>query len=105
MTVRSANGHSDQADADPSDGRDETLDERMDRNWNEMLQELRVTLVGVGITLTGSVLLIFDVVLDRSAAVIAAAVIAVVLAAIAALPHILRDTPSAEFHADEEKEE
>ena len=65
---------------------------------------LRVTLVGVGITLTGTVLLIFDVVLDRSAAVIAAAVIAVVLAAIAALPHVLRDTRSAEFHADDNKE-
>ena len=178
MTVRSANGHSDQADADPSDGRDETVDERMDRNWNEMLQELRVTqtgtqiitgfllaiafqnrfteldrfqegvylglvlaavlttamglapvnlhrvlfrkhakdavvqiahvmlrttLVGVGIILTGTVLLIFDVVLDRSAAVIAAAVIAVVLTAIAALPHILRDTRSAEFHADDDE--
>ncbi len=31
------------ADADPADGRDETEAERMDRNWNEMLQELRVT--------------------------------------------------------------
>ena len=31
------------ADADPEDGRDETEAERMDRNWNEMLQELRVT--------------------------------------------------------------
>ena len=180
MTVRSTNGHSDQADADPSDGRDETVDERMDRNWNEMLQELRVTqtgtqiitgfllaiafqnrfteldlfqervylglvlaavlttarglapvnlhrvlfrkhakdavvqiahvmlritLVGVGITLTGTVLLIFDVVLDRTAAVIAAAVIAVVLTAIAALPRILRDTRAAEFHADDEEKE
>ena len=180
MTVRSTNGHSDQADADPSDGRDETVDERMDRNWNEMLQELRVTqtgtqiitgfllaiafqnrfteldlfqervylglvlaavlttamglapvnlhrvlfrkhakdavvqiahvmlritLVGVGITLTGTVLLIFDVVLDRTAAVIAAAIIAVVLAAIAAMPHIFRDTRSAEFHAGDEKKE
>src|SRR4029453_13317835 len=26
-------------DADPSDGRNETLNERMDRNWNEILQE------------------------------------------------------------------
>ena len=179
MTQRSANGHSGEADADPSDGRDETVDERMDRNWNEMLQELRVTqtgtqiitgfllaiafqsrfteldrfqegvylglvlaavlttamglapvnlhrvlfrkhakdavvqiahvmlritLVGVGITLTGTVLLIFDFVLDRTAAVIAAAVIAVVLAAIAALPHVLRDTRSAESQADDHEE-
>ena len=179
MTVRSANRRAKRADVDPSDGRDETFDERMDRNWNEMLQELRVTqtgtqiitgfllaiafqnrfteldrfqegvylglvlaavlttamglapvnlhrvlfrkhakevvvqiahvllritLVGVGIILSGTVLLIFDVVLDRSTAVIAAAVIAVVLVAIAALPHILRDTRSAESHADDRKE-
>lgn len=31
------------ADVDPDDGRDETQAERMDRNWNELLQELRVT--------------------------------------------------------------
>jgi hypothetical protein len=53
---------------------------------------LRITLVGVGIILTGAVLLIFDVVLDRRAAVIAAVLVAVVLVAIAALPHILRNT-------------
>src|SRR5919106_1548083 len=163
MTVRSGNPDSDRADVDPSAGRNETLEERMDRNWNEMLQELRVTqtgtqiitgfllaiafqnrfaeldrfqegvylglvlaavlttamglapvnlhrvlfrkhakevvvqiahillritLVGVGITLTGSVLLIFDVVLDRTLAVIAAAVVALGLVAIAALPHL-----------------
>ena len=180
MTVRSGNRNSDQADVDPSDGRDETLDERMDRNWNEMLQELRVTqtgtqiitgfllaiafqnrfaeldkfqtgvylglvlaavlttalglapvnlhrvlfrkhakqavveiahvllritLVGVGIILTGAVLLIFDVVLDRSSAVIAAAVVAVVLVAIALLPHILHATRSAEFQADDHRGE
>jgi hypothetical protein len=176
MTVRSANRRDKRAEADPADGRDETLDERMDRNWNEMLQELRVTqtgtqiitgfllaiafqnrfteldrfqegvylglvlaavlttamglapvnlhrvlfrkhakevvvqiahvllritLVGVGIILTGTVLLIFDVVLDRTTAVIAAAVIAIVLVAIAALPHILGDTRKAEFQADD----
>lgn len=37
------------ADADPHDGRDETADERHDRNWNEMLQELRVTQTGTQI--------------------------------------------------------
>ncbi len=38
-----------------SDGRDETPDERMDRNWNELLQELRVAQTGVQI-LTGFLL-------------------------------------------------
>jgi uncharacterized protein DUF6328 len=43
------------ADADPADGRDETENERMDRNWNELLQELRVAQTGVQI-LTGFLL-------------------------------------------------
>jgi Family of unknown function (DUF6328) len=43
------------ADADPTDGRDETLNERMDRNWAEILQELRVTQTGTQI-LTGFLL-------------------------------------------------
>jgi hypothetical protein len=30
----------------PADGRDETPDERSDRNWNDILQELRVALTG-----------------------------------------------------------
>ena len=42
-------------DADPDDSRDETLDERMDRNWGELLQELRVTQTGTQI-LTGFLL-------------------------------------------------
>lgn len=33
----------------PGDGRHETENERMDRNWNEMLQELRVTQTGTQI--------------------------------------------------------
>ncbi|HEY5978312.1 MAG TPA: DUF6328 family protein [Microlunatus sp.] len=37
------------ADADPADGRDETQNERMDRNWNDLLQELRVTQTGTQI--------------------------------------------------------
>lgn len=37
------------ADADPHDTRDETEDERYDRNWNDMLQELRVTQTGTQI--------------------------------------------------------
>jgi hypothetical protein len=163
MTPRSAVQRS--AEADPEDGRDETVDEQMDRNWNEMLQELRVTqtgtqiltgfllaiafqnrfaeldrfqqniylglvlaavltttlglapvnlhrvlfrqhakqlvvgvahvllrltLGGVGVVLVGTVLLIFDVVLDRRSAVMAAAATGVVLTAIAVLPHVLR---------------
>jgi len=45
------------ADADPSDGRDESLNEKMDRNWNDILQELRVTQTGTQI-LTGFLLAI-----------------------------------------------
>ena len=36
-------------DVDLTDGRDESLNERMDRNWNEILQELRVTQTGTQI--------------------------------------------------------
>ncbi|WP_454049311.1 DUF6328 family protein [Cellulomonas sp. Marseille-Q8402] len=42
-------------DDDPTDGRHETATERMDRNWNELLQELRVAQTGVQI-LTGFLL-------------------------------------------------
>jgi len=38
-----------QPDAVPDDGRDETQNERMDRNWNDLLQELRVTQTGTQI--------------------------------------------------------
>lgn len=44
-------------DADPDDGRSETHNERADRNWNELLQELRVTQTGTQI-LTGFLLTI-----------------------------------------------
>ncbi|MCW2811372.1 MAG: sodium:proton antiporter [Friedmanniella sp.] len=44
-----------QDDDDPADGRDETRDERMDRNWAELLQELRVTQTGTQV-LTGFLL-------------------------------------------------
>ena len=175
MTARAANRRPHHGEVDPTDGRNETHDERMDRNWNEMLKELRVTqtgtqiitgfllaiafqnrfaeldqfqervylglvlaavlttamglapvnlhrmlfrkhakdtvvqiahvllritLVGVGITLTGAVLLIFDVVLDRTTAVIVSAVVALVLVVIAALPHFLTDTRTAEVRVD-----
>ncbi|MDH2445045.1 DUF6328 family protein [Amnibacterium sp. CER49] len=42
-------------DADPDDGRDETATERLDRNWNALLQELRVVETGTQI-LTGFLL-------------------------------------------------
>jgi hypothetical protein len=150
---------------DQNDGRDETVNERMDRNWNEILQELRVTqtgtqiftgflltiafqsrfselttfqvriylilvvaavlttalglapvnlhrslfrqgakmtivqtahvimritLVGVAIMLIGTMLLIFDLVIDRRAALIAAGVMLLVVIIIAVLPRVLR---------------
>ncbi|MCU1406634.1 MAG: sodium:proton antiporter [Glaciihabitans sp.] len=43
------------ADAVPDDGRDESQTERLDRNWNELIQELRVTQTGTQI-LTGFLL-------------------------------------------------
>lgn len=42
-------------DVAPGDGRDESRNERLDRNWNEMLQELRVIQTGTQI-LTGFLL-------------------------------------------------
>lgn len=39
----------------PGDGRDETLLERADRNWDDILQELRVTLTGTQV-MTGFLL-------------------------------------------------
>jgi hypothetical protein len=42
-------------DADPYDGRRETMTERLDRNWDEILQELRVIQTGTQI-LTGFLL-------------------------------------------------
>ena len=43
------------SDVDPHDGRDETQTERSDRNWDEILQELRVIQTGTQI-LTGFLL-------------------------------------------------
>jgi Family of unknown function (DUF6328) len=152
-------------EVDQQDGRNETLNERMDRNWNEILQELRVTqtgtqiftgflltiafqarfselttfqvriylilvlaavlttalglapvnlhrslfregakvtivrtahiimritLVGVAIMLIGTVLLIFDLVIGRSAALIAAGGTLLLVIIIAVLPTVLR---------------
>lgn len=47
----------DRADADPHDGRHETATERLDRNWNALLQELRVLQTGTQL-LTGFLLTI-----------------------------------------------
>jgi hypothetical protein len=52
---QSAGGTTKEADAAPGDGRDESENERLDRNWNELLQELRVTQTGTQI-LTGFLL-------------------------------------------------
>ena len=46
----------DRRDADPDDGRNETETERLDRNWNALLQELRVLETGTQI-LTGFLLI------------------------------------------------
>ncbi len=158
------------ADVDPADGRDETLNERLDRNWNEILQELRVTqtgtqiltgflltiafqqkfatltpfqhtiylilvmaavlttalglapvslhrslfrqhamrvvvgtghlilrivLCGVGLVLTGTVLLIFDVVVGRTAAWIAAGATFVVVLVLWGLPYVVKSISKA----------
>jgi hypothetical protein len=158
-------------DIDMRDGRHESLNERMDRNWNEILQELRVTqtgtqiftgflltiafqsrfselttfqvrvyltlviaavlttalglapvnlhrglfrkgakmiivetahiimritLVGVAVMLIGTVLLIFDLVLDRRAALIAAGATLLIVIVLALLPPLLRSKGSTE---------
>ncbi len=49
MTDRDTGPAADHIDADPMDGRDETEMERLDRNWNEILQELRVIQTGTQI--------------------------------------------------------
>jgi hypothetical protein len=55
MTDREPGTASERVDADPFDGRDETEMERLDRNWTEILQELRVIQTGTQI-LTGFLL-------------------------------------------------
>ena len=158
-------------DIDLSDGRDESVNERMHRNWNEILQDLRVTqtgtqiftgflltiafqsrfselttfqvrvyltlviaavlttalglapvnlhrglfrrgakmiivetahiimritLVGVAVMLIGTVLLIFDLVLDRRAALVAAGATLLIVIVLAVLPPLLRSNRSTE---------
>jgi hypothetical protein len=50
--------------AEPSDDRDESRDERLDRNWDELLQELRITQTGLqllsGFLLTLPFTTVFD---------------------------------------------
>lgn len=156
-------------DVDPGDGRQETSNQRLDRNWNELLQELRVTqtgtqiltgfllsiafqpvfaeldsfqhtvylvlvmvavittalglapvnlhrglfrrhamgqlvaaahlivrivLGGVGLVLVGTVLLVFDVVVDRAVAVVAASAMALVVIVLGLIPRIVRSRAS-----------
>jgi Family of unknown function (DUF6328) len=156
-------------DVDATDGRGESLNQRMDRNWNEILQELRVTqtgtqiftgflltiafqarfgelttfqlrvylvlviaavlttalglapvnlhrglfregekmtivqtvhiilritLAGIAVMLIGTVLLIFDLVVNRTAALIAAGVMLLVVIILAVLPPMLRSKRS-----------
>jgi hypothetical protein len=71
-------------DAIPGDGRDETENERLDRNWNDILQELRVVQTGTQI-LTGFLLtLVFQQrFLDLSDAQVTIYLVLVALAAIA----------------------
>ncbi len=80
-------------DADPYDGRDETEMERLDRNWEEILQELRVTLTGTQL-ITGFLLALafqarFDEVLDDPHQL----VIYLVLVSLAALSTVVGVTP------------
>ena len=51
---------------------------------------LRIALAGVGLLLTGTVLLIFDVVVGHGAGLLAGSLTVVVVALIAALPLIVR---------------
>jgi hypothetical protein len=156
-------------DVAETDGRHESLNERMDRNWNEILQELRVTqtgtqiftgflltiafqarfgelttfqlrvylilvvaavlttalglapvnlhrglfregakmtivqtahiimritLAGIAVMLIGTVLLIFDLVVNRIVALIAAGVMLLVVIILAVLPPVLRNRPT-----------
>jgi Family of unknown function (DUF6328) len=57
---------------------------------------MRITLVGVAVMLIGTVLLIFDLVLDRSAALVAAGATLLIVIVLAALPRILRSNRSTE---------
>jgi hypothetical protein len=48
-TNASTDADADDTDADPEDGRPETATQRADRNWADILQELRVTQTGTQI--------------------------------------------------------
>ena len=72
--------------------RSETEVERLDRNWNSLLQELRVTQTGVQLR--------FGTVLGTTSAVLAALVTAAAIAtAWVAFPLWLRDSPRFETDA------
>lgn len=80
-------------DALPGDGRDETQMERLDRNWNEILQELRVTQTGSQI-LTGFLLTIpfqsrFPDLNDRQVTIYLVLVVLAALATLLALTPVI----------------
>jgi membrane-bound ClpP family serine protease len=55
---------------------------------------LRITLAGIAVMLIGTVLLIFDLVVNRTAALIAAGVMLLVVIILAVLPPMLRSNRS-----------
>jgi len=61
---------------------------------------LRIVLAGVAVMLIGTVLLIFDLVVGRTAALVMASVTLLVVIIIAALPLILRGRRQADSPAD-----
>lgn len=85
MVPSFSNAHADAV----ADGRDETADERADRNWNEVLQELRVVQTGTQI-LTGFLLALafqpaFGELTDAQRAVYLALVVLAASSAVVAL--------------------
>jgi Family of unknown function (DUF6328) len=62
---------------------------------------MRITLIGVAVMLIGTVLLIFDLVLDRNAALIAAGATLLVVIVLAVLPVIVRSMGSTHSREDE----
>ena len=61
---------------------------------------VRIVLVGVAVMLVGTVLLIFDLVVGRTAALVMASVTLLVVIVIAAFPLILRGRRQADSPAD-----
>ena len=62
------------------EARQETPAQRLDRNWNELLQEPRVAQTGAQILVTGSLALVFWLAVGATAAVVALIAAVVLLA-------------------------